>query len=178
MTRKERIQLAGEIFHEHGSQIRHLIRRYVRDENDVDDIYQNVFLSLVRTPPSSLTFLLAYLSRVVKNHTIDAVRRTTSYGGCIERYANLRRRNAAGSDPETTLIQAEQMAILIALVESSIPPHMADVIMERYAHGRNMTEAATRLGIKERTVSRYCCVGLKRMRRLIEEGKVTLDAFP
>lgn len=176
MTKRDRIRLAGAIFQEHGPHIRQFIRRYVRDENDVDDIYQNIFLSLVRMPPSNATYLLAYMSRVTRNHAIDAARRAASYGGCVERYAQLRHENAIASNPEAELIHAEHLGLLVDMIETSLPPHLAAVIVERYAYGRDMTEAATRLGIKERTVSRYCCVGLKRIRELINEGKVTVGA--
>jgi RNA polymerase sigma factor (sigma-70 family) len=177
MDQKERIRLAACILKEHGAQIRGLIRRHVRDENDVDDIYQNVFLALVRTPPSRLTFLAAFLSLVVRNQVTDAIRRTKSYGRCIERYSQLPAGRACESDPEAALIRAEQMQRLVLFLRSTLPPHMADVVVDRYAHNRGLAERAQQFGIKERTASHYCCVAIKRIKRLIDEGKVSSDTF-
>ena len=177
MNREERVRFAADIFNEHGPKIRLLIRRHVRDENTVDDIYQNIFLSLVRTPPSNLTFLLAYLSKVARNQTTDGIRRATSYGNCIERYARRRRNSVSDDAPETKAIRSERIRMLLALVESHLPAHMADVLVERYVHNRDTTETATKLGIKERTVSRYTCIGLKRIRQLVDQGKINMNVF-
>ena len=177
MDQRERIKLVASIFNEHGPRIRLMIRRYVRDENDVDDMYQNIFLSLVRTPPSDLTFLLAYLGRVVRNHATDVARRTASYAGCVERYTQLQPNAPSGSSPEARLVQREYAEETSLLLTSILPPHMAAVLVERYMHNRNMAETAEQLGLKERTVSRYCCIALKRIRRLIDEGKVATTAF-
>ena len=83
MDMRQRVRLATMIFNEYDAAIRASIRRYVRNEHDADDIYQEIFLSLVRTPPRTLTSLLANLHKVVRNHTLDAARRSASYNRCI-----------------------------------------------------------------------------------------------
>jgi RNA polymerase sigma factor (sigma-70 family) len=177
MKTRERISLAANIFAEHGPAIRAAIGHCVRNSHDADDLYQDVFLSLVRTPPSSLTYLVSRLGRIVKNHAIDAVRRSASYGSCLSRYAALQRRDTAANDPQVTVASEEQACRIGEMVRTALPPHMANVIIERHGHGHSIAETAAHLGIRQRTVSRYCCVGLQEIRKLIEEGKIEPEDF-
>jgi RNA polymerase sigma factor (sigma-70 family) len=154
-----------------------LIRRHSHDDNDVDDIYQNIFLSLVVTPPSNLTSLPAYLRVVVKNQITDAARRAMSYSNCIERYAGLKVRRPADDRPDTRLMRSELTQTLIFLVKASLPARMADVVLERYVYNRDIGEVAERFGLKRRTVSRYCCVASERIRRIIEEGRIQSETI-
>ena len=171
MDKKERVKLAAEIVQEHESLIRLLIRRYCHNENDTDDIYQNIFLSLVVTPPSSLTSLPAYLRVVVKNQITDAARRAISYNQCIERYASLQIHRDEDEHPETKLLRSELMQTLILLVRAGLPSRMADVVLERYAYDGNIAEVAARFGLKRRTVSRYCCVASEKIRQIVKQKR-------
>ena len=80
MGTQQQVDLATQIFDEHGAAIRAMIRRHVNKREDEEDIFQNLYLSLVCNPiPSPLTNTLAYLNTVIKNDVIDAARRRKSY---------------------------------------------------------------------------------------------------
>jgi RNA polymerase sigma factor (sigma-70 family) len=169
MDTKQRVELAHEIVGKYDSVIRAFIRCYVYDEHDGDDIYQNVFLSLVRTPPTNLTFLVAYLRRVVRNHATDMTRRTASYTRAVAKYAEQLADEPISLDPETRLMETEQLRRTTEFLEANLPCHMANVLMERCGRGNNTRETAQNLGVKARTVSRYYCVALRHMREIVQD---------
>lgn len=177
METAERRRQVVRLFHKHQSEIRALINRHVRHEQDAEDMYQELYLWLVCNPPLALTNVLAYLSKVIRSRATDAARRTISYSASVSRYAAFRRDDVAEKEPEDVLIQSEQLQRMTKLIESALPPHAAQAILERYIGERTMTETAAKLGVNERTVSHYCCTGLKKIRQLIDEGKIEMHAF-
>ena len=44
------LQMAAEILNEYGNEIREMIRFHIKNEPVVDDIFQELFLSIVRSP--------------------------------------------------------------------------------------------------------------------------------
>jgi RNA polymerase sigma factor (sigma-70 family) len=169
MSAEENVEVASRIFHDHGTTIRSMVKRYVHGEQDADDICQDIFLSIAASPPSHETAILAYLQTVVRNHVRDFHRRATSRQGFAKRYAQLPTTTAIGSSREGKFEQAEQVAKVMALLKDALPEHMAHVVIERYVHGKNVDEIAAKLGIEKRSISRYCCVGLRCLRSLLDE---------
>jgi len=168
MEQHEKVELAAQVFSEHGPAIRAIIRRQTNNRDNEDDIYQNLYLSLVANPlPSPLTNTLAYLNTVIKNDVIDAARRRKSYQDMISRYALHHRQEEVDDTPEERIIHHEEARRIAEFVKSSLPEHEARAIVERYGCGHNTADAAKNMHVKERTVSRYLCVGLKRIRKTI-----------
>jgi RNA polymerase sigma factor (sigma-70 family) len=176
METQERLELAEQIFAEHGPAIRAMIRRHAGNSAEEEDVYQNLYLSLVCNPvPAPLTNTLAYLNTVIKNDIIDSARRRKSYQEMISRYAVTRRYEERENNPEEDVMREEQVQRIVAYVESSLPTHEARAVAERYGSGHNTADTARNMHVKERTVSRYLCMGLKRIREAvtgleIEEG--------
>jgi DNA-directed RNA polymerase specialized sigma24 family protein len=72
-------------------------------------------------------------------------------------------------------MRGEEIQQITEFVESALPAHEARAVAERYGYGHTTTDAAKRMCVKERTVSRYLCIGLRRIRQAvgaleIEEG--------
>jgi RNA polymerase sigma factor (sigma-70 family) len=170
------VESVVEFFRQHEPVIRTLISRRVRCRQDAEDMYQNLFLYLILRPPPDQTYLLAYLSKAIHSYATDATRHAISYGSCVTRYATLQRDHTLDKEPEHLLVQMEQIRKLTDIIESALPPHIAQAIIERYLHGRTIRETAVQLGIEERTVSHYCCTGLRRIRQLVQEGKIEISA--
>ncbi len=166
MEKQKRLDLVAQLFHEHGPAIRAMIRRHAGNKEEEEDIYQNLYLSLVCNPaPCPLTNTLAYLNTVIRNDVIDAARRRRSYQEMISRYATGHVYEEPDNNPEDEVIRVEQMQRINELIQSSLPPHEAKAVAERYGYGHNTADAAKHMHVKDRTVSRYLCIGLKRIRR-------------
>ncbi len=168
MEMQERLSFASKVFTEHESAIRALIRRHADNREEEEDLYQNLYLSLLCNPaPSPLTNTVAYLSTVIKNDVIDAARRRKSYQEMISRYAAVRVHDEKENNPAEAVIHDEELRRIATLVQSALPAHEAKAVIERYEHGYSTADAATHMHVKERTVSRYLCIGLKRIREAI-----------
>ncbi len=161
------VDLAAQILIEHEPAIRAMIRRHAGNKDEEDDIYQNLYLSLVCNPaPVPLANTLAYLNTVIKNDVIDAARRRKSYQEMISRYGVSRIYDETETDPQAVVIREEEMQRIAAFVES-LPAHEARAVAERYGYGHTTTDTAKRMSVKERTVSRYLCIGLRHIRQAV-----------
>lgn len=179
MEKQMRLDLAARLFAEHGPAIRAMIRRHAGNKEEEEDIYQNLYLSLVCNPvPSPLTNTLAYLNTVIRNDVIDAARRRRSYQEMISRYATGHMYEEPDNNPEDKVIRNEQMQRINELVQSSLPPHEAKAVAQRYGCGHNTADAAQHMHVKERTVSRYLCIGLKRIRQAMAGLEVEESVCP
>ncbi len=168
MSTRENVKIASEIFDEYGASIQNMLRCHGLSEQDAEDIYQNIFVALVRHPPSHDKSLSAYLKTVVRNHVRDFYRRALSRRGFVERYASLQKAVVASKESGDGFDRMEQEHQVMELLEDALPPYMAQVLIERYRHGENIDRIASKLGVEKRSVSRYCCTGLQRLRHLLD----------
>jgi len=171
------VEMVGDLFRKHDAAIRTLISRHVRCRHDAEDMYQDLYLRLVHRPPPHQTHILAYLNKVIRNHATDTARHMISRCGSVSRYAALCKYRTPDGEPESTLIQIEQTSRIIDVIESVLPPHIAQAILERHLYGRTVNETAVRLSVNERTVAHYCCTGLRKIRQLVEEGRIQMDIY-
>jgi len=171
MDSHKRVELATRIFAEHGPAIRTMIRQHVTRSDEEDEVYQNLYLSLVcNPPPEPLHNVPAYLNTVIRNDIIDAVRQRMSRQEMVSRYMMNRTRDEVEGAPDDRVTQAEEVRRITGLVGKLLPAHEARAVIERYIYGHSTTEVASRMQVKERTVARYTCIGLKRIRQAFSRG--------
>ncbi len=168
MDSHDKVTLATRIFAEHGSAIRALIRLYVTRPEEGDEVYQNLYLSLVcNPPPQPLANVPAYLSTVIRNDVIDAVRRRKNQQELLSHYALSQTWDEVEEAPEERVTRTEEVQRVTDLMAKVLPAHEAMAVMERYVCGHSTTDIASHMQVKERTVSRYACVGLRRVREAV-----------
>jgi RNA polymerase sigma factor (sigma-70 family) len=171
MDSHERVKLATRIFAEYGPAIRTMIRQHVTRSDEEDEVYQNLYLSLVcNPPPAPLNNVPAFLNTVIRNDIIDAVRQRKTRREIVSRYVMSRPRDEVEGAPDDRVTQAEEVRRIAGLVGKMLPAHEARAVIERYVYGHSTTEVASRMQVKERTVARYTCVGLKRIREAFSRG--------
>ena len=165
-TQKPKNQ-AEAIFAEHDRVIRAMIRRHTDDPDEQEDIYQNLYLTLVCKPvPCPTTNVLGYLDRVIRNDVIDAVRRRRKYADVLSTYAEGLPSRTVGR-PEDALVREEQYRQVRTCIQS-LPQHEATAVVERFERQRSIGETARHMGLKERTISRYVSVALSRIRESLQ----------
>jgi len=168
MDSHDKVALATRIFAEHGAAIRAMIRLHVTRPEEEDEVYQNLYLSLVCHPPSQpLTNVLAYLNAVIRNDIIDAVRRRKCQQELVSRYAMSQSWDGVEEPPDERVTRTEEVQRVTDLVAKLLPVHEATAVIERYVYGHSTTDIASHMQVKERTVARYACVGLKRIREAV-----------
>ncbi|GAH12170.1 unnamed protein product, partial [marine sediment metagenome] len=158
---------------EHDDTIRNMISFLVSDKSMVDDIFQDLFISLVRRPiPERVKNIKGYLHRAVKNDVLDAAFQTKSYRARNQKYAELYTDRPKCDTPENIVIQAEEIQRLFDIVENQLMQHEAEAVIQRYHYGRSTSEAAQAMNINKRSFSHYICTGLKKVRRVVRESQL------
>ena len=85
---QKNVECAEKIFAEYGDFIRMVIRYKVGNNSQVDDLFQDFFLSLVsKPPPADVRNIKNYLYKVVTNDIVDASRRVEKYRARMHKYA-------------------------------------------------------------------------------------------
>ena len=163
-----------DIFSQHGDFIRGVLQYRIGDENLVDDLFQDFFLSLVAKPiPEDVRNIKNYLYRAIVNDSYDAVRRVEQYQERIQRYSK-RIKNTINKDrPENALIDKEETERMFRTIELLLPSSESEAVTLRFKNKNSIGEVAKQMDVNKRSVSRYISVGLKKLRQFILEKEGT-----
>jgi RNA polymerase sigma factor (sigma-70 family) len=161
---RERVRLATEIFRKYGGEIRAMIRVVAGDQSQADDLFQNLFLSLVAKPlPSDIRSIKRYLYKAIVNDVISQCRREKCRFKHIRIYAIHQRRGCVEEDPRDLLIRAEQTRRMLEIVDR-LRPTEAQAVLREYALDHDRDKASGEMGIKRRSFTKYLSRGMKRLR--------------
>jgi len=167
-----RVAQASQVFEEYGDEIRAVISFNIQDETKVDDIFQEFFISLVRNPvPHDLKDLRAYLYRAVTNDVIDSSRQVKNHQDGVQKYAELRMYSVSQEDPQNMAISAEETERMFQLIEDRLSQRESEVVYHRFGLGLTIADAAEKIRVDRRSVSRYLSVAMKKMREFVPESE-------
>lgn len=160
---------ATGIFDKHGDFIRSVIRFHIRNEPEAEDVYQDLFLSLVAKPiPVEVQNVKGFLYKLITDTVKDAYRRIDRYQARIRRYTK-RNFHTVEIRPETNLVGEEETKKMFHLIEKHLPAQEALAVTLRYMHHCDTGEVAEIMGVKPRSVSRYVSVGLKKIGHVVDK---------
>lgn len=169
---RKRVGFAAEVFQRHGDEIRAFIHFNVKDKSKVDDLFQELFVSIVCKPiPSSVQDIKAYMYRAVTNDVIDSSRQRKNHRDHIQNYAYCRKYDSKQEDPQKIAIQVESTKKMFHLIESRLPEREAQVVFQRYGRGFSTKDTAKKMHVDKRIVSQYLSIALKKMRQFITENE-------
>jgi RNA polymerase sigma factor (sigma-70 family) len=168
--REKNFELAARLFREHEAFIRSVIRFALRDPSEADDFFQELFLSLALNFPSEeIKSPRGYLYRLIMERAYD-------WGRTQARRKKRLRQVDLDADPpsdhkaaEVIVSQGEEARILFQRIQEHLRRNEARAILYRYKHDYTLEETAEKMGIKPRTVIRYVCTGLKKIRELVNK---------
>jgi RNA polymerase sigma factor (sigma-70 family) len=169
---RSNVERAGEVFAQHGQEIYRMILFHISSDPqiDADDVYQNLFLSLVEKPlPSDTRNPRQYLYRAVANDVIDIKRRKQAYRRRVTGYAESRRAGATSPNGGVDVAEREEIERFCRLIRGTLCPHEAQAVIRTCVQGQDVQEAAQQMGVKGRSMSRYKCQGLKKIRGFFEK---------
>lgn len=173
---RNNVERAAEVFEEYADTIRAMIRFHVKNGEE-EDVFQTLFLSLVRKPvPRRIKNIRGYLYRAVINDVFDTARRAKTRQNRVYKYA--RRLKCDPPDqheqtPTDVAIRQEQKRTVLRFVQDQLPPREGQAVIQRYCLGRTVAEGAKKMGISKRTFSRYACLGLKKIRKISGQQKIS-----
>lgn len=163
-----RVDIAAKVFKEYGDFIHTVIRCKARNETQVDDLYQDFFLSLVsKPPPPVLGNIKGYLYRAIVNDIIDSTRRMTKYQFHVRRYAENLRFSAAVKKPEKILIEVEKFDNILELIRRKLREDEAQAIILRYVSNYKIKEIASEMGTNYKATWRCISNGLRKIQMFL-----------
>jgi len=158
----ENVKQTAKILEENSDMIRVAIRSQVNNKSIIDDIFQNLFLSLVHSPvPSNIENTEAYLRRAIRNDVIDSAIKNRCRRAREQKYAEMYTVSIRYDNPEDTVTMCDTIQHIFEIIEDKLPPHEARALIEKYRYSRDDGEAAKIIGITRRSFSHYLCTGLK-----------------
>lgn len=162
------VNTAYEVFAEHSSFIRAVIGSWVKNEAQADDIFQNLFLSLVHKPvPQGVEDVKSYLYRAIINDIADAARTMERYRALVRRYNEQLNFSARTISPENTLSIREETDKVLDLMGRHLRRSEFQAITLRYRNCTPIKKVAEKMGVRNGTVRRYISVGLAKVRKLL-----------
>jgi len=166
-----RVARAARIFDEYGDEIRAVISFNIQDETKVDDIFQDFFISLVRNPvPQDLEDIKSYLYRAVTHDVIDSSRQLKNHQDSVQKYAELRMYSVSQEDPQNMAISAEETEKMFQMIEDRLSERESEVVYNRFGLGLTIADAAEKIRVDRRSISRYLSVAMKKMREFVPES--------
>ena len=164
------VDVAAKTFAEYGDFIDAIIRCKVKNEAQADDLYQDFFLSLVSKPlPAGVQNVKSYLYRAITNDIIDAARRAEKRQIRLHKYAGRLGYSINEKRPENAFIKIEQTKKFFELIKRQLPNSEARAVTLRYKNNYNIKEVADKMNVNKKSVIRYVCVGLKKIRQFLTE---------
>ena len=171
------VQRATEIFFEHCDFIRAVIRYKIKDENTAEDLFHNLFLSLVSRPvPAEVQDIKGYIYKAIINDVTDHIRHLERYQALTHKCADFNKLTVNNRVPEDALMEKEQIDRMIALIRKRVTKNEFKAIASRHLDGLSIKEAADKMSINNRSVSRYISTGLRKVKQfLVIEQEVKDD---
>ena len=162
------VDTASDIFAEHGDFIRSVIQFNVRNREMSEDLFQDMFIFFASKPiPSDVENIRAFIYRVVSDRVKDSYRSMDCYQKRLGKYAVEQDYNDYRC-PEQRAIETEETEKMLDMIRQTLPEKQALAVEMRYNEDRDSVEVAEKMGIKSRSVSRYVCIGLKKIRQVFE----------
>lgn len=144
-----------------------MISLNVKEESTADDIYQNLFLSIVQTPiPRNIGRVPAYLYRIVTNDVIDENRKLNNYTEFVKDYRECGDLKAEQEAPESDVMELEETRAMLLSLRKHLPRHEAEAVIQRYVYNNKAGVAAENMEVESKTFSQYLYRGKSKMRRL------------
>lgn len=162
------LNATAKIFAEHGTFIRNVMLSKIEpySQINVDDMYQDLFLSLVSRPiPPNVNNIKAYLYRAIINDIYNSIRRLKNYKKLKKKYFDYLNFSINKSDSVNASNIEERLDILFQDIEGHLSSPEIRAIKLRYKEGYNIEEVAKKMSVKKESVSRYVCIGLKKIRQ-------------
>lgn len=158
------VHRAAEIFAEYGDFIRSVIQTKVKDGAHVDDLFQNLFLSLALKPlPANTRNIPGCLYCAVTYDILDAERRLQRQRQMQHEYSEIFRDEEMSKNPDEVMIQIEEANKLFRLIESQLRCTESRAIALRYKRNFSTKEVADKMGVTPSSVRRYISNGLRKI---------------
>jgi RNA polymerase sigma factor (sigma-70 family) len=160
----------GELAAKQGARLKEFLRRRVRNEADIPDIIQEVYLRLLRVPnQETIRVPEAYILTIAR-HVAQQHRLQTEAGGASVELDEALAEIRSGSETDP-LLEASALQWLEELNEvlERMPPKMAGSFLLCRRDGLSMDDVALRLGISRHMAKKYVVRAMLQFRKRLKE---------
>ena len=173
----ERILAAAKIYETYGNYLRAVIRFHVQDQHLAEDLFQDFFVTLAHSPiPCKVKSVKRYLYRMLTNDILDAVRKIKRYKDNVSRYSvHIENESTQFSTSTSLSYETELKSRVYDAIRNHLTKVEASALEHRYRDNYSTRDTAQRMGIKERSVSRYVSVGLSKLRQVFSAKETSND---
>ena len=182
MTAEQERQISDEIVRER-PRLRGFIRRWVRDDEDVEDILQEVFFELVETYrlAKQVEQVSAWLFRVARNRITDRFRKKKTEALDDARVEGMDEDESLDLEgllpsPEAGPEAAYMRSLMLEEIDAALaelPPEQQDVFIAHELEGKSFKELAAETGLSVNTLlsrKRYAVLHLRqRLQTIYDE---------
>ena len=164
----ERVRRAENIFEAYGDEIRAMISLNVKEQSRADDVFQNLFLSVVYRPiPPHIDRIGPYLYRIITNDVIDEARRKDGYHSFVRGYGRHNSHRMSQEPADNDVIEVEDVHRMLQLIKRQLPSSQAEALFCKHVQGNDIDDGAKEMNVDSRTFSQYLSRGKRRIRQLI-----------
>jgi RNA polymerase sigma factor (sigma-70 family) len=157
------------LYREHDRFIQSVIRFYAKNQADREDIYQEVFLTLMGTDLEEIQDLKSYLYRLIINKSKEFLRNKISRELKQKKYLELYPSAAIEIDGDMEdLIVLDEVDGMIDLIHEYLSEKESEAILLRFKYHYEIDEAAEKMDVQRKTLIHYVSVGLKKLRLILK----------
>ena len=158
----------GELYIRYKERLMHICKRYLKDEDDVEDIVHDIFVHLWETRHTldvSLSFS-GFMQTITRNYAMDKLRHLDVHA----RFAEKTLADGIDSTNETEdAIHDNDYAKLLEKLIECLPPKQKEVYRLSRIEGLSYKEIAERLDVPADTVKKYAALALKKIKKQITQ---------
>jgi len=149
-----------------------MISLNVTEPSTADDVFQNLFLSVVHKPiPPHVGRIEAYLYKIVTNDVIDETRKKNGYLDFVRGYGRHNSHRTTQEPADNAVIEVEDTYKMLELIERQLPSREAEALIHRHLYGNKIRDGAEKMNVDIRTFSQYLSRGRRRIRQFVGKGK-------
>jgi|GEM_PF-705613 len=143
-------------------------RRVLGNEDDAQDVAQECFLELARKAGTVHSSLPAWLHKLARSRSVDAIRKAAARRRAEERAAQ-----EPGEDSDPTWAE---LAPYVDEALEGLPERLRVPIILHYLQGHTQAQVAAELGVHQSTVSRQLENGILALREHLKKAGVIASA--
>lgn len=148
---------------------------YLLSKEDAENVVQDVFLHVLEEYKewSSIENLNAFLFRLVKNKSIDFLRRKIAIERNHARLKEYQLKYEAMEEFDDSLSENDISNIIIKAIEA-LPPKCKEIFVLNKIEGFKYNEIAEKLAVSPHTVRNQMSIALKKMKTILEDYPLLL----
>jgi RNA polymerase sigma factor (sigma-70 family) len=162
----------AQLYSENHSFVWSTINKLINNQNDVDDVAQDFFVSLLQRPiPSDMKDCKPYLYRILHRDVIDYSRSNQRYQKMMSKfceYSQYQSKKTISSKSGLT----ENYPLIMNLIQKTLPPRQATALMLRYKYDYKYEKIAQIMNVNPQSSRKYVCFALKKIRKELQRKGV------